>query len=245
MADTKSFVFENHFHPYVGMLVERLNEQSVDGLLDLSVQQVSEQFFERLYDPNDPAAPGADPSFKVTAFPKNIDVGERGPYAVYNWELFFHAPVAIAVHLSKNQRFAEAQRWFHHIFDPTDTDATAPVPDRFWKFVRFRNPRPGDMPRVDELVAVLSRPPTELGPEELILLASAALSYEAVRREPFRPHRVARTRVVAYQYYVVMKYLENLIAWGDSLFRLDTPESINEATQLYVLAGNILGPRPA
>jgi hypothetical protein len=245
MADTKSFVFENHFHPYVGMLVERLNEQSVDGLLDLSVQQVSEPFFERIYDPNDPAAPGEDPSFKVASVPKNIDVGEAGPYSVYNWELFFHAPVAIAVHLSKNQRFAEAQRWFHHIFDPTDTDATAPVPNRFWKFVRFRDPRPGDMPRVDELVAVLSRPPAELGPEELILLASAALSYEAVRREPFRPHRVARTRVVAYQYYVVMKYLENLIAWGDSLFRLDTAESINEATQLYVLAGNILGPRPA
>ncbi|TDD93345.1 toxin [Actinomadura rubrisoli] len=245
MADTKSFVFQNHFHPYVGMLVERLNQQSVDGLLDLAVQQVSEPFFDRSYDPNDPAAPGEDASFKVTSFPKNIDVGEAGPYSVYNWELFFHAPVTIAVHLSKNQRFAEAQRWFHHVFDPTNTDSTTPVPDRFWKFVRFRDPRPGDMPRVDELVAVLSRPPSELGPEERILLASAALSYEALRREPFRPHRVARTRVVAYQYYVVMKYLENLIAWGDSLFRLDTAESINEATQLYVLAGNILGPRPA
>ena len=41
-----------------------------------------------------------------------------------------------------------------------------------------------------------------------------------------------------------MKYLDNLIAWGDSLFRQDTIESINEATQLYVLAANMLGPRP-
>ena len=41
-----------------------------------------------------------------------------------------------------------------------------------------------------------------------------------------------------------MKYLDNLIAWGDSLFRQDTIESINEATQRYVLAANILGPRP-
>ncbi|ROO86778.1 hypothetical protein EDD29_4358 [Actinocorallia herbida] len=245
MADTTSFVFENHFHPYVGMLVERLNQQSVDGLLDLAVQQVSEPFFDRLYDPNDPLAAGEDPSFTVTSSPKNIDVSEAGPYSVYNWELFFHAPVTIAVHLSKNQRFAEAQRWFHHVFDPTETDPSTPVPDRFWKFIRFRDPRPGDMPRVDELVAVLSRPPAELTPEERILLVSAARAYEGLRREPFRPHRVARTRVVAYQYYVVMKYLENLIAWGDSLFRLDTAESINEATQLYVLAGNILGPRPA
>ena len=41
-----------------------------------------------------------------------------------------------------------------------------------------------------------------------------------------------------------MKYLDNLIAWGDSLFRQDTIESINEATQIYVLAANLLGPKP-
>ena len=244
MPATNSFVFENHFHPYVGMLVERLNQQSVDGLLDLSVQEVSDPFFKQTYDPNDPSAPAGDPRFKVTSFPKGIDVSESGPYSVYNWELFFHTPLTIAVHLSKSQRFAEAQQWFHHIFDPTETDPSVPVPDRFWKFVRFRKPQPDDMPRVDELIAVLSRPPSQIGPEERALLAAAAISYEQVRRNPFQPHRVARTRVVAYQYYVVMKYLENLIAWGDSLFRLDTAESINEATQLYVLAANILGPRP-
>ena len=41
-----------------------------------------------------------------------------------------------------------------------------------------------------------------------------------------------------------MAYLDNLIAWGDALFRQDTGETINEATQLYVLAANLLGPRP-
>ncbi|HMF97953.1 MAG TPA: hypothetical protein VKE96_26820, partial [Vicinamibacterales bacterium] len=43
---------------------------------------------------------------------------------------------------------------------------------------------------------------------------------------------------------VVMKYVDNLIAWGDQLFGRDTIESINEATNLYVLAAKILGPRP-
>jgi hypothetical protein len=38
-----------------------------------------------------------------------------------------------------------------------------------------------------------------------------------------------------------MKYIDNLIAWGDQLFRRETIESINEATQLYVLAAEILG----
>ena len=41
-----------------------------------------------------------------------------------------------------------------------------------------------------------------------------------------------------------MKYLDNLLAWGDSLFRQDTIESMNEATQIYVLAANLLGPKP-
>jgi hypothetical protein len=38
-----------------------------------------------------------------------------------------------------------------------------------------------------------------------------------------------------------MKYLENLIAWADNLFQQDAVESINEATELYVLAASILG----
>ena len=45
-------------------------------------------------------------------------------------------------------------------------------------------------------------------------------------------------------YKTVMAYLDNLIAWGDSLFRQDTGEAIDEALMLYVLAANILGPSP-
>ena len=41
-----------------------------------------------------------------------------------------------------------------------------------------------------------------------------------------------------------MKYLDNLIAWGDSLFLADTIETLNEATLCYVLAAQLLGPRP-
>ncbi len=64
------------------------------------------------------------------------------------------------------------------------------------------------------------------------------------RINPFRPHAVARLRPVAYMKAVVMHYIDNLIAWGDQLFRRETIEAINEATQLYVLAAEILGKRP-
>jgi hypothetical protein len=40
---------------------------------------------------------------------------------------------------------------------------------------------------------------------------------------------------------IVMKYIDNLVAWGDYNFQQDSIESINEATQLYILASQILG----
>ena len=61
---------------------------------------------------------------------------------------------------------------------------------------------------------------------------------------PFRPHVVARRRQSAYMFKAVMAYLDNLFAWGDFLFRQDSPEAIDEAMQIYVLAANILGRRP-
>ena len=63
-------------------------------------------------------------------------------------------------------------------------------------------------------------------------------------KDPFRPHVIARMRISAYMKNTVMKYLDNLIAWGDNLFGRDTIEAINEATNLYILAAQILGERP-
>src|SRR5207245_11514142 len=97
---------------------------------------------------------------QVESFRKEIDVTEHGAYATYNWELFFHIPLTVAVHLSKTRRFAEAQRWFHYIFDPTSNDHTVDPPMRFWKFLAFRNP--DHAMTIDEIVRILSTPRTEL-----------------------------------------------------------------------------------
>ena len=232
-----TYTFENFFHPYIGELVEQLNKKSLTGLLDPEYHQsLSTDFFDSYYEVL------TSNTVKLDYFPKEIDVHDGGPYAGYNWELLFHIPLTIAVHLSKNQRFVEAQRWFHYIFDPTCTDQTVDPPQRFWKFLRFRQAT--DVQQIDELLALLSKPDDECTPAEIDLKAKILTGYEAIRNKPFQPHAVARTRTLAYQYCVVMKYLDNLIAWGDSLFMQDTIESIDEATQIYVLAANLLGPRP-
>jgi len=62
---------------------------------------------------------------------------------------------------------------------------------------------------------------------------------EAYRTDPFSPHAIARLRLNAYQKAIVMKYIDNLIDWGDNLFAQDTRESITEAEMLYQLASEI------
>lgn len=229
------YTFENFFHPFVGKLISELNKKSLAGMFDANWQKgLEHDFFHLFYD--------LQPDVHVESFPKEIDVSEHGPYANYNWELFFHIPLTVAVHLSKSQRFAEAQRWFHYIFDPTSTDKTVPPAQRFWKFLAFRNDK--DPKQIDELLTLLSKPADELTPLEQPERASILAGYQGILDKPFQPHVVARTRQLAYQYSVVMKYLDNLIAWGDHLFQQDTIESINEATQRYVLAANLLGRRP-
>jgi hypothetical protein len=232
-----AYTFDNFFHPFVGELVEKLNKGSLADIFDPVYQKnLSEIFFPTSY------PPVSATNALVNHFPKEIDVHQHGPYANYNWELFFHIPLTVAVHLSKSQRFAEAQRWFHFIFDPTSTDQSELPPKRFWRFLAFRDP--DNAKSIDEIVRLLSTPTAQLSPADQQQQADVLEGYKAILNSPFQPHKVARTRPIAYQYSVVMKYLDNLIAWGDYLFQQDTVESINEATQRYVLAANLLGERP-
>ncbi|HEY9431907.1 MAG TPA: toxin [Blastocatellia bacterium] len=235
-----TYTFENFFHPFVGELISKLNSDSLPGILDAAWQEYLKipDFFQNIYDPN----PNGDDNVTITSFPKEIDVKTDGPYANYNWELFFHVPLTIAVHLSKTQRFAEAQRWFHYIFDPTSNDLTADPQFRFWKFLAFR--KEGESMQIDEVLRLLSTPRIDLEGDDPGRQDMVMRGYTAILNNPFQPHKVARTRHLAYQYWVVMRYLDNLIAWGDHLFQQDTVESINEATMRYVLAANLLGPRP-
>src|SRR5712691_3745390 len=147
-----TYTFDNFFHPFVGELIAKLNRDSLPGMLDATWQDsLKQDFFDALYSPTE------DNLVQVARFPKEIDVEEHGPYANYNWELFFHAPLTVAMHLSKTQRFAEAQRWFHYIFDPTCNDHSVDPPRRFWKFLAFRKDL--DPKQIDYLLALLSKSP--------------------------------------------------------------------------------------
>ena len=223
--------FSTFFHPHVCGLVKALNQKGIPGIFNLDVQQLGHDdqppntIFENTYDPTWVVDPD---------YPREVvDFDHRGPYSLYNWELFFHVPLMIADRLSKNQRFEEAMKWFHYIFDPTDGSTDEESPRRFWKFLPFYDNLHPEKQQIARLLESLNA-----GDSELIK------QVEQWRADPFKPHLIARSRITAYQKSVIMKYVDNLIAWGDQLFRRDTIESINEATQLYIMAHHILGPRP-
>ncbi|MFF3838107.1 neuraminidase-like domain-containing protein [Streptomyces sp. NPDC001930] len=232
------YQFAGFYHPYVELLKAQLDLRGLDALFDRSLQLhpdglAPRESFEQRYSP-DPFHAGS-PDYPV----EDITFDAAAPYAVYNWELFFHAPLLMAGRLSTNQRFAEAQRWFHRIFDPTDR-STETSPARYWRTKPFyetsTDPEAPDgyqHQRIEEILRRLAEGDS-----------TEAAKVDAWLRQPFQPDIVARLRTTAYQKAVVMKYLDNLIAWGDQLFRQDTLESVNEATQLYILAAELLGRRP-
>ncbi len=165
---------------------------------------------------------------------KNLDFTDDGAYSIYNWEIFFHAPLLIAIHLSQNQKYQDAQRWFHYIFNPTD-NSPGPTPERFWKVQPFQYT---DVKMIQQILVNLS---TRQDPD---LYDQTVRSIGDWKQNPFQPFAVARHRPVAYMLKTVMAYLDNLIAWGDSLFQQYTIETIREAMQIYVMAAHILGPKP-
>jgi hypothetical protein len=165
---------------------------------------------------------------------KNLDFTASGAYSIYNWELFFHFPLLVAIHLSQNQKFSDAQKWFHYIFDPTD-NSPGPTPERFWKVQPFQYT---DVRLIQDILVNLSQP------QDPQLYNDTINSITSWKQNPFQPWAIAKFRPTSYMLKTVMAYLDNLIAWGDSLFQQYTIETINEATQIYIMAANILGPKP-
>ncbi len=235
----RQFHFKNFYHPFVCDFAKLIHNplKGIPGLMKRETQLKNSGFsFSRNYRPGISVV---DPTTE-DHYPKEIvDFSPDGAYSSYNWELFFHAPLLIANALSTNQRFEEARDWYHYIFNPLGIEEQgggSPM-SKYWITKPFFETTSDQHleQRIENLLSILA------GEGEVGELESQV---EDWRTNPFEPHRIANYRTVAYQKTVVMKYLDNLIAWGDFLFRQDSMESINEATQLYILAAEILGPRP-
>ena len=163
-----------------------------------------------------------------------VDFSADAAFSVYNWELFYHIPLYIAQLLSQNQQFEDARTWFHYIFNPTNPGKD-PIPQRYWI------PKP--------LYDLTSAAIQQQNINQLLQQVNeknraADAQVTAWRKNPYDPFVIANQRPAAYMKNVFMSYLDNLIAWADNLFSTESREALNEATLLYTLASEILGPKP-
>lgn len=210
-------------------MARRLYTSGIDGLLDVGYQTFAVREADYPF----------DDSFHLHRVNADQHVGKmdtKGSMGVYFREVFFEIPFLIANYLNSQGKYADAQRWYHYIFNPTsdkypfgvqwiedDEERRLREMDRVWQYIVFR----------DHTLATLK--------EQL----NDADAVEAYTKDPFNPHAIARLRTGAYMKTIVMKYIDNLLDWGDKLFARDTMESVNEATLLYVMAAELLGDRPA
>lgn len=221
----KRYQFQTFYHPYICKYIEKINTEGIDALYKVSEQDKlpKELFNNTQYQPN-------EDNVKKPYPVEEVNFSTSGTYSLYNWELFFHIPFLMATKLNQNQKFDEARKWFHYIFDPTmpvtTGDTTA---KRFWITKPFRTEIENSILSIEELIN------QEENESEL------KLQLKHWENNHFQPHVVANFRPSAYMRATLMKYIDNLIDWGDQLFRRDSIESINEATLMYVLAQNLLG----
>ena len=253
LFQTRQFHFKNFYHPFscdfANLVYNPL--KGVPALMSRETQlKDSGLSFEQVYVPT-PAVVKLPPEYSSVpdCYPREVvDFASNGAYSSYNWELFFHAPLLIANLLNKNQRFEEARDWYHFIFNPIGMESSMPggsAMSKYWitkPFFETTDPQYVQQ-RIDNILRMLAGDTSVPG---YSAQAKKDLEDQVIdwRTHPFEPHRIANYRTVAYEKTVVMKYLDNLVAWGDYLFRQDSMESINEATQLYIMAAEILGPRP-
>lgn len=229
-VDGKPYVLRRLNSSVSEKLAETLFEQGLDALLATSNQLST----------NEPAHGLNLMPSRIADLTASGTLDYDGPMGTYLREIFFHIPFMLADHLNSLGEFEAARRWYHFIFDPTSSEVITGLPaglsdaerrrrelDRVWRYRELRGVT------FETLRAQLQKPN----------------AIEAYKRHPFNPHAIARMRLTAYQKAIVMKYIDNLLDWGDHLFALaysqSNPEYLREATLKYVIAQDLLGRRPA
>src|SRR5712691_7579837 len=147
-----ALTFVTHYHPYVDEFIKALQRTGIRGLLTLDMQRPyvpPRGFDDSFYKKYGPDLNRVDESrtWECVDFGYQLGTGSTpnysdqpregyGTYALYNWELFFHAPLLLATRLSQTQQFAEAQTWFHYICVATSSvQDPAPPPQLYLQYL--------------------------------------------------------------------------------------------------------------
>ncbi|KAF5636140.1 toxin subunit [Fusarium sp. NRRL 52700] len=155
-------------------------------------------------------------------------------YALYNWELGAHCILLAMDRFLATQQYDLALRVARFVFDPTvdvQGQTRKQAKTACWRFRPFRDIAADPTENQDKFTGWLDESTLDVAVSER-------------RRNPSNTHATARTRPRAYMKWIVMKYIETLIAAGDEYFRQGSIETLPMAIQRYIEAAHVLGPEP-
>jgi Tc toxin complex TcA C-terminal TcB-binding domain/Neuraminidase-like domain/Putative peptidoglycan binding domain/Salmonella virulence plasmid 28.1kDa A protein len=240
---TITYEFHSFYHPYARTFLRELEIGGIPQLMSRTLQTSPQSvrgwpaFDFTSYVPVSPPVvapyPGKAGATDLGEAALDFRAGSSGAYSLYNWELFYHAPMFVASLLMQNQQFQPAMQWLEYIFNPTDSSTQA-FPNKFWQTAPFNAMSDWADQQINILLEGL-----DTGD-----LAGVIGQIDAWMADPYDPHMIASLRIAAYAKATVMSFLNNLIAWGDSLYTQYTAETVSQAEQLYIFADLLLGPAP-
>ncbi len=99
---------------------------------------------------------------------------------------------------------------------------TAGLAGQFWRFQPFRNHTQ----------------------QALLETLTSPVQIAVYNSDPYDPYAIAQLRIGAFEKATFCNYIDVLVGWGDSFFQRKTREYLNAAYLLYVMASDLLGPRP-
>jgi hypothetical protein len=157
-------------------------------------------------------------------------------YALYNWEMGLHAVLLAVDRFHSTQQYELALRAARLVFDPTtippvEADTADKKAAACWQFGPFRELAMDKAEMVDKFKG---------WPDDSFV----DIAVTERRGRPWTAHSTARGRPQAYMKWIVMKYIEILIAAGDVYFRQGSMETLPLAIQRYIEAVHVLGPDP-
>jgi peptidoglycan hydrolase-like protein with peptidoglycan-binding domain len=161
---------------------------------------------------------------------QDIDFSVGAPYAVHNWELFFHIPHMIATNLCQDLQFELADAYVRLILDMTNDSPQETAPGRYWNFLPFKTAPVQTMTQLMDLL--------DAGDPQ------AKAQVTAWSQNPFEPYALARLRPSAFMKSLFMLWANIHISWGTYLFQAYTTESINLAELHFVMVRDALGALP-
>ncbi|MHC8345710.1 Tc toxin subunit A-related protein [Pseudomonas sp. RT6P73] len=149
-------------------------------------------------------------------------IEKNGPFdgcnGRYFWELFFHLPDLVGSRLMEEGRHREAQDWFEYIFNPLAREITAVV-----------NQAPNEIPAP---AYWRCRPlQNDIDP-----------AYE--NDGPNDPDKIGYSAPIHFKMAIFMRYVQNLISWGDALYRHLDYDSMVAAKLNYSRALSLMGSEP-